>query len=103
MSTFITASKLVSETITLEVNFLSRMRLGEFLQTFTVTRSVFTGADSATLPVIVSSSLQPEFINVQLEGGVAGVVYKIDVAGRTNLNNVLVQEVKLAVLSGNEI
>lgn len=103
MSTFIVASKLDTETISLEISFLSRMRLGEFLSTQTTTITVLSGADASPLPVVLSTVIGLDMITLQVEGGVPGVIYKIDVAGRTTLSNVLVQEVKLAVLSSNPL
>lgn len=100
MSTYVSLSKLVSEDVDLVTSFLSRLQIGETLVTCNSSVAVFAGTDPTPLsmksgiPTISGTDVIQKIID-----GVAGVIYIVYISARTSLNNVFVQEVKLAVLS----
>lgn len=104
MSTVISDTKGVSENVEFSLDFLSRLEVGETLQTCASVISVLTGTDlnpSAMLdglPTISGTSVEQ---NVQ--GGVAGNIYLLSLSARTSLNNIFVMETAIAVMPTNAI
>ena len=100
MSTVTADTKLQGEDIILVIDFLSRLLPGESVQTCASTISVLSGGDSnpttmiPLLPAISGSSVHQQVID-----GIAGNIYLVSIAVRTSLNNIYINEVKLAVLS----
>lgn len=100
MSTYVVDSKLVTEVISARANFLSRMATDEVLLTCASSISVFSGVDLNPEAMLVGLPSIEEARDVvqQVQEGLPGVIYTLWLSGRTDLNNVLVQELKIAVL-----
>lgn len=100
MSTYVQASKLVAETITVSFDFLSRLAIGETITTAITNATVFSGVDATPSGLISgSSTIVVSAVNQKLTGGLAGVVYKVACSIRTSSGNILIEEALVAVLS----
>lgn len=102
MSTVTLGTKLTTEVLDVDVDFLSRLVDGETVVTAASAIAVFSGVDSAAgsmlsgTPTITNSVVTQRIID-----GVAGVVYILAVSVRTSDGNIYVNEGKLAVLPSN--
>lgn len=100
MATQTLCSKLVPEELTVEIDFLSRLKVGETLVTAASAIEAFSGTDALAnlmlsgLPVISGTIVSQTVI-----GGEAGVIYRLAISVRSSANDVLINEAKLAVLS----
>lgn len=100
MATQVIFHKLKTEELTLELDMLSRVRPGESISTAVVSIVVASGDDPS--PGLMLSGLATVSNNVvsqKIIGGLPGVVYTLYISARTSLNNIVVNEAKLAVLS----
>lgn len=99
MSTYVADQKLESEVIDLQADFISRLAVGETALTCSSSISLLSGTD-ATPSTMLSGS--PTVLNgvvtQQITGGIAGNIYTVWLSVRTSETNVLVNELKLAVL-----
>lgn len=104
MSTGILATKFETEELTLEIDMSSRCVVGESILTSVVSVSVLSGEDPlAEFMVSGAASVTNSVVSQKIINGVAGVVYLIECAGRSSLNNIFVNECKLAVRSDNAV
>ena len=100
MSTEVLEQKLVGETVSVRLNFLSRLEVGETLATSNATVSVFAGVDAAPTAMLSgASAISGTEVVQKLVGGLPGVIYKVTAVIRTSLNNILMNEAKVAVLT----
>lgn len=104
MSTSISEQKLQTETLSVGVDFLSRLSLGETLSTCAAAANVFVGSDPTPSTILSGMpSISGTTVTQKVTGGVAGVIYKIAYSVRTSLNNILVDEIKIAIIPGGGI
>lgn len=104
MSTYVYESKLVNESLDVTASFLSRMVVGETLGTCAASMSVSSGTDPAPEDMLSGACVVSGSNVVQkLKGGLPGVIYILSLSGRSTLNNVFVQEVKIAVLTSQAV
>lgn len=100
MSTYTNPQKLQGETVTILCSFLSRMAVGELALTCASSMGIFTGEDSDAVNMLYGDCyVQPNASDVSQDilGGIPGVIYILYLSVRTTLNNVLVQEIKIAI------
>lgn len=100
MSTYVSAQKLQGETITQLCSFLSVMAVGEQALTCASSMGIFSGEDSDAVNMLLGDAfIQANKSDVvqDILGGIPGVIYILYLSVRTTLNNVLVQEIKIAV------
>lgn len=100
MATQVLFHKLESEEFSIDIDVLSRLALGETVATAASNMSVASGVD-ATPTTMLSGlpSISGSIVSQKVIGGSPGVIYKLSTSIRTSLNNILVLESKLAVLS----
>lgn len=99
MSTVIKASKLVGETITLKFDLGSRVDTGETLATAVCGVEVFSGTDATPANLLSgTASISGMTVSQKITAGTSGVIYKVTCAVRTSLNNILLNQAKIAVL-----
>lgn len=102
MATRITTQKVVEEEVTLQSSMLDRLLEGETIASVASAIYVWSGVDAASAGVLSGSPSHSNGVISQLVvGGVAGVIYKVNLTATTSLANVLTNEVKLAVLDAN--
>ena len=83
-------TKSVGELITLYFNFLSRLKIGEEIESFTVTAAVYSGEDAEIAVLFASPSLVGAAeITQQVHQGVVGVTYLITCTVETSAAQVL--------------
>lgn len=105
MSTVVQESKLQGEVFTLKMNMLSRLANGETVETCASTIEVLVGEDPDVLtmldgdPTVVGN----QYIHQRITGGVIGVIYLISFAARTDVNNILINQCKLAILPSPDL
>lgn len=99
MSTQILDIKIAEEELTIEFDMLSRLKVGETVATAAVSCEVFSGTDPnpaaliSGLAVVSGSIVQQRVI-----GGLPGVIYILTCAARTSVNDLVLNQGKLAVL-----
>jgi hypothetical protein len=99
MSTTIEDSKLEGETITLKFEMLSRLDVGETVETAICEAEVFSGTDATPEALLTgTATVSGSVVSQQITGGTVGVVYLVTCAIRTSLNNILLNRAKIAVL-----
>lgn len=104
MSTGITQSKNVTESIFLVADFLSDLVLNETIIGASVNVTVSSGVDATPTAMIDgAASISGSRVSQKLIAGLPGVIYSVWVAIKTSTTNVYVQEFKLAVLSDGAI
>jgi len=93
-------SKLQSEEYPITVNMLNRCSDGEYPTVASVTCTVSSGTDPSPAVVLSggASVVDQESVEQQVTGGLPGVVYKLLFAAETNLSNLYVDTVFLAIL-----
>lgn len=98
MATQIYQEKLAQEELTVDVDFLSRCATGESASTAISTMTVLSGTD-ATPEAMLSGlpSVSNNVVSQKVVGGVGGVIYLLTISVRTTANNIVINEVKLAV------
>jgi len=100
MSTAIQSIKLTGEAPIIQVDMSSRLVVGETLLTVATVMSVFSGTDanpSALLsgaPTILNSVVSQKVVS-----GLPGVIYLLSISVRTSRGQILIDEVKLAILT----
>jgi len=100
MSTYTNPQKLQGETVTILCSFLSRMVAGETALTCASSMGIFTGEDPDAVNMLYGDCyVQSNASDVvqDILGGIPGVIYILYLSVRTTLNNVLVQEIKIAI------
>lgn len=104
MSTQVMHHKFEDEELTLDFDFLSRMGSGEAAATAAASISVYAGVD-ATPNIMVSglASVSNNIVSQKIIGGEPGVIYLVTVSVRSTLNNIYINEAKLAVLPDNSM
>jgi hypothetical protein len=104
VSTVISDTKLVSESVDISIDFLSRLQVGETLQTCASAMSVLTGVDLnpaamlSGLPTISGTSVIQNVV-----AGNVGTIYILSLSARTSENNIFVMETAIAVMPSNAI
>ncbi len=100
MSSTVQESKLVAEVLDLQVDFLSSLAPGETLISSSATVVVSSGIDPNPSAMLSGASTRlGTTVTQKLTGGLAGVVYLVNVSAGTSLSNIIVKQVYLAVLS----
>lgn len=104
MTTQIVDPKLTVEDVNLEIDFLSRLALGETIFSAAASMTVYSGTDPTPIAMVpdlpvVSGSV----VSTLVTGGLPGVIYLLAVSIRTSLNNILVNEAKIAVLPSTAV
>ena len=100
MSTIVFQSKVVGEEVLLELNFLSRLAVGETLLTVDRTMVVASGVDANPTAMLSGvATISGSIVRQMVIGGLPGVVYLFNVAVRTSNSQLLFNHGKLAVLS----
>lgn len=100
MSNVVSESKLIGETLNVSIDFLSRLQVGESVQTAAVSIQVFSGIDANPSAMLSGSPIiSGSLVTQKVIGGLPGVVYELFLYARTSLNNIPVQQTKIAVLS----
>ena len=98
----VTASKFQSEEIPISVNMRGRCstELGEFISLANVNCTVLSGEDPNPSAMISGSAtvIDSSIVQQLVIGGLPGVIYELWVAIRTNLGNVYIDTVPLAVM-----
>lgn len=100
MSTYTNPQKLQGETVTILCSFLSLMAAGETALTCASSMGVFTEDDPDAVNMLYGDCyVQSNASDVvqDILGGIPGVIYILYLSVRTTLNNVLVQEIKIAI------
>ena len=100
MSTYTNPQKLQGETVTILCSFLSRMAAGETALTCASSMGIYTGEDADAINMLYGDCyVQSNASDVvqDILGGIPGVIYILYLSVRTTLNNVLVQEIKIAI------
>ena len=104
MNTVISASKLSSEHLDFQVDFCSRLDIGETIATAAASIEVFSGVDPTPSAMLSGSpTFSQSIVTQKIIGGVPGVIYELFVAIRTSRSNIPIQKVKLAVLLSPDI
>lgn len=99
MSTVVEASKLLGETLTIKFDVDSRLEVGETLATAVCGVEVFSGTDASPSSMLSgTASISGAVVSQKITGGTSGVVYTLTCAVRTSLNNILLNQAKIAVL-----
>lgn len=99
MATQILDQKLVAEELTIEFDMLSRLKLGETVVTASVTCELYSGTDPnpasmiSGLAVVSGSIVQQKVI-----GGLSGNIYLLTCSARTSVNDLILNQGKVAVL-----
>ena len=93
------ASKFESEEIPIRVNMRGRCVDGEWITLANVSCTVLTGLDPSPNSMISGSAVvvDQSWVEQLVVGGLPGVIYELWVAVRTNLGNVYIDTVPLAV------
>jgi len=100
MSTIVLQSKIVGEEILFEVDFLSRLAVGETLQTVTRTVVVASGVDANPAAMLSGvATISGSLVRQMIVGGLPGVLYLFTIAVRTSNSQLLFNHGQLAVLS----
>jgi len=104
MATQIGASKMVSESLDVSFDMLSRCTQGETIVTAIVNIVVSSGIDPTPEDMIEGITTVSNNIATQRVGnGLPGVIYDVVCAARSSLNNIFINTMKLAVLSDNAL
>ena len=102
MATQVWAEKLSQEEVTVDVDFSSRCRPGESAATAVCVVSVFSGVDPNPAAMLSGiASVSNNIVSQKIIGGLPGVIYLLTYSVRTTGNNIVINEVKLAVRSSN--
>lgn len=102
MSTYVLASKLEGETLDVEVDFLSRLSVGETALTAASTMEVLTGTDATPSAMLSGSpTISGSVVTQKVIGGLPGVVYQLSIAVRTSNSAIVINQAKIAVLTSN--
>lgn len=100
MATQIYAEKLSQEELTIDVDFLSRCDLGESAATAVSTMTVLSGTDANPSAMLSGvATVSNNIVSQKVIGGVGGVIYLLTISVRTTDNNIVINEVKIAVKS----
>jgi len=100
MSTVVFQSKVVGEEILFDMNFLSRLAVGETLQTVDRTIVVASGVDANPNAMLSgAATISGSIVRQMIIGGLPGVIYLFTIAVRTSNAQLLFNYGKLAVLS----
>ncbi len=100
MSTVVFQSKVVGEEVTLDMNFLSRLAVGETLQTVDRTVVVASGVDANPNAMLSgAATISGSIVRQMIIGGLPGVIYLFIVAVRTSNSQLLFNHGNVAVLS----
>ena len=104
MSTVVMESKLVDESLSVVVSFLSRLAVGETVQTTAVVASLASGTD-ATPSAILSGvgTITGADVSQRVIGGLAGNIYMLTFSIRTSANNIYINRARVAVLSNTTV
>ena len=104
MSTVVTLSKLQSEAVNYEFDFLSRLAVGENALTIAATVEVLVGEDPNPAAMLSGSpSLSGTIGRQRLVGGLPGVIYRLSMAVRTSNSQIVINQASVAVLTSNVI
>lgn len=102
MSTQVYQTKFVDEVISVDVDMLSRLKVGEAISTSAAAISVVSGVDAfPNLLLVGLPTNSGSIVTQQVQGGVPGVIYLLEISIRTSLSNIYVNQAKIAVLSSN--
>lgn len=102
MATRVIQQKLVGETLVVETDMVDRLVSGETIATVASSIQVWSGTDPAAVSVLVGAPTHTgTVISQEVTGGLPGVIYKILLSANTSDGNLLINEVKLAVLDTN--
>ena len=102
MATRIFQQKFVDETIVMQSDMTDRLASGETIDTVSSSIIVWSGADPAADAVLSGSPSHADgVISQTVTDGLPGVIYKINLAANTSEGNLLINELKLAVLDTN--
>lgn len=98
----VTASKFQSEEIPISVDMRGRcdIALGEYITLANVNCTVLSGEDPSPESMISGSAtiINNSIVQQLVIGGLSGVIYELWIAVRTNLGNVYIDTVPLAVI-----
>lgn len=104
MSTYVADQKLVGEDITLVVDFNSRLVIGEVALTCSANITLYSGTSHDMTSMLVgAATISNNIVSQVISGGLAGNIYTVWVSVRTTETNVLVNEVRLAVMPDSSI
>lgn len=103
MATQIHEHKSVNEDITIEFDMLSRLTVGETVATAAVASVVASGSSLVPLTLAGMPTITNSVVGQRVSGGAAGVIYTVACSVRTSLNNILINEAKVAVISDNAL
>ena len=99
MATQVSETKLASEVIELSADMLSRLALGESFTTVASAMSVLIGDDPNPGDMLIGvAQLSGSVVTQQIQGGIVGNIYKLALSARTDVNNIYINEIKLAIL-----
>ena len=103
MSTAVQDAKTQSESVSMVFDFLSRCQQGENVVTCVVAIGVFSGTDPSPSSMLDGSPSVSygTVVTQKVKAGLPGVIYQVSCSARTSLNNIYINQVKLAVLSDN--
>jgi len=100
MSTIVLRSKVVGEEVLVQINFLSRLAVGETLLTVDRTVVVASGVDANPSAMLSgAATISGTIVRQMIINGLPGVIYLLTVAVRTSNSQLLFNHGKLAVLS----
>ena len=81
--------KLAGETVIVPISFLSRLPVGESLNTASTAATTYSGTDPSPSSVVVSSTISGANVDVKLTGGVLGVTYLLVCSATTSAGQTL--------------
>jgi hypothetical protein len=100
MTTLVLSDKLQHETITVKMDFTSRMEPGETVNTAIAQAVVSSGVDPSPADIISGiATVTNNIVSQVITGGLPGVIYKLSFSVRSSANNILINTAQLAVLS----
>lgn len=100
MATQILSTKNTAEELTIEFDMLSRLKVGETVATATVTCGVYSGTDPSPSAMIVGLAVvSGSIVKQKVIGGLVGNVYLLTCTARTSLNDLVINQGKLVVLT----
>lgn len=102
MATQVLFDKLVPEILSIDIDMLSRLAVGETIATAAAAISVHSGTDATPSTMLLGlPTISGSIVTQKVQAGLPGVIYKLAISIRTNNNNILINEAMLAVRSSN--
>lgn len=104
MSTVVSQTKLQTESADFEVDFLSRLAVGETVLTAASTVEVLSGVDANPTAMLSGlPSILGAVVTQRLIGGLPGVVYQLSIAVRTSTGAIPINRTAIAVLTSASV